>query len=85
MLKELFNGELRPVDCLGTSEDYEDKRKAATILENQLKEQLNNQQKELFERGLEAQMLMVSAALQEGYLLGFREGARMQIEILFDE
>ncbi len=84
MLKELYTGELKPVDRLGISEEYMSCREQAFLLEQQLRELLNNEQQEILDEVLEAQMLMVSAALQEGYLLGFREGAQMQIEILAD-
>lgn len=80
MIRELYEGDFRPADDIGTSEEYQEKRQTAYGLGKQFMDRLAPADKDELSKVLEAHMEVLVAGMEEGYVSGFCDGVKLIIE-----
>ena len=84
MISEIYQGDFRPVDKIGVSQEYIEKRQAVFRLSESYQNQLSASDKGQFEKVTEAHLELLVATSKEQYIAGFRDGARLMVEIMTD-
>lgn len=82
MIKEIYQGNFRPMDNMGISEDYQEKRQAAYELGKLFMSKVTPGDRDEFEKMLEAHMEVLVAGMEESYVSGFCNGVKLIIEAL---
>ena len=82
IIRELYEGDFRPADDIGTSEDYQEKRQAAYELGKLFMSKVTPGDRDEFEKMLEAHMEVLVAGMEESYVSGFCNGVKLIIEAL---
>lgn len=80
MIKEIYQGDFRPADNLGMTEEYQEKRQVAYKLGKQFMDRLEPADKDELSKVLEAHMEVLVAGMEEGYVSGFCDGIKFIIE-----
>ena len=80
MIREIYEGDFRPVDNMGMSEEYQEKRQAAYELGKQFMDKLEPDDMDVLSKILEAHMEVLVAGMKEGYIAGFSDRIRLVIE-----
>ena len=80
MIREIYEGDFRPVDNMGMTEEYQEKRRVAYKLGKQFMDRLEPADKDELSKILEAHMEVLVAGMEEGYIYGFSDGIRLVIE-----
>lgn len=80
MIKEIYQGDFRPADNLGMTEEYQEKRQVAYELGKQFTDRLAPADKDELSKVLEAHMEVLVAGMEEGYVSGFCDGIKFIIE-----
>ena len=82
MIKEIYQGDFRPADNIGMSEEYQEKRQAAYGLGKQFMDRLESSDKDELSKVLEAHMEVLVAGMEEGYIYGFSDGVKLIMEAI---
>ena len=83
LLEELWYGRLNPIDCrIRHGSDCEELTKQVLREEEQLLQQLTEEEKELLKKMWENEAKLEDINLRETYIRGFRNGARIIMEVL---
>ena len=82
MIKEIYQGDFRPADNIGMSEEYQEKRQAAYELGKQFMDRLEPAEKDELSKILEAHMEVLVAGMEEGYIYGFSDGIKLIMEAI---
>lgn len=82
MIKEIYQGDFRPADNIGMSEEYKEKRQTAYELGKKFMDRLEPAEKGELSKILEAHMEVLVAGMEEGYIAGFSDGIRLIVEAL---
>lgn len=85
MIKEIYQGDFRPVDNMGISEEYQEKRQVAYKLGKQFMDSLEPSDKDELSKILEAHMEVLAAGMEEGYIYGFSDGIKLIMEAIMSK
>lgn len=85
VIKEIYQGDFRPVDNMGISEEYQEKRQVAYKLGKQFMDRLEPAEKDELSKILEAHMEVLVAGMEEGYIYGFSDGIKLIMEAIMSK
>lgn len=82
MIREVYQGDLRPCDNMKMSDEYKRKSQALYELSDAFQKHLKLDDLECFENLMDQHLELISIAIEDGYMAGFKDGVRLIMEIM---